>query len=187
MEVMHLSTLLEQKFKELTCGVEFAEHKVATMGSSASMFEDRMPGLNALRTSKTHNNRTEDGIHTDGVIGLGGSRFSLMNECGNGTETKMLLDCRLPSPVSVLDNSSVTESFNSSDTAESNSTGGGKQSSSVQSQEVLGMYSLKKLLPLEGDAELSDSASSTSAGTQRKSMRLLPHLPLILGGQQDVN
>ncbi|KAL2454954.1 hypothetical protein Adt_47542 [Abeliophyllum distichum] len=163
-----LSTLLEQKFKELTCGVEFAERKVATMGSSASMFKDRMPGLNALRTSETHNNRTKDGIHTDGVIGLGGSRFSLMNECGNGTETKMFLDCRLPSPVSVLDNSSVTESFNSSDTAESNSTGGGKQSSSVQSQEVLGMYSLKKLLPLEGDAELSDSASSTSAGTRTK-------------------
>ncbi|CAI9779737.1 unnamed protein product [Fraxinus pennsylvanica] len=161
-----LSTLLEQKFKELTCGVEFSEHKVATVSSSASIFQDPIPGLNSLRTFKVlHDNRTKDGIHMDGVIGLGGSRFSSMNECGNRTETKMLLDCRLPSPVSVLDHSSFTESFASSDTAES-STVGGKQYTSFQAQEVFGMYSLKKLQSLELDAELSDSASSISAGTR---------------------
>ncbi|CAA2997230.1 Hypothetical predicted protein [Olea europaea subsp. europaea] len=161
-----LSTLLEQKFKELTCGVEFPKHKVATMGSSASIFQDPMPGLNTLRTSTvSHDNRTKDGTHTDGVLGLGGPRFSLMNERGDGIETKILLDCRLPSPVSVLDHPSVTESFDSTDTAES-STGGSKQYSSVQDQEVLGMYSLKKLQLLEGDAELSNSVYSTSAGTR---------------------
>ncbi|CAA2984108.1 Hypothetical predicted protein [Olea europaea subsp. europaea] len=163
-----LSTLLEQKFKELTCGVEFSEHKVAPMGSSASIFHDPIPGLNSLRTSKVlHGNRTKKGIHTDSVIGLGGSRFPLMNECGNRTETKMSLDCRLPSPVSVLDHSSVTESFTSSDTVES-STVGDKQYTSFQAQEMLCMYSLKKLQSLEGDAELSDSASSISAGTLAK-------------------
>lgn len=42
----------------------------------------------------------------------------------NGSEAKKLLDCRLPSPESVLEHSRFGESCNSSDTADSISTGG---------------------------------------------------------------
>lgn len=87
---------------------------------------------------------------------------------GNISQDRKLLDCRLPSPVSVLEYSSFADSCSSSDTADSNITGGSKQCSSIQALEMLGSYSLKTYLAVEPDAELSDSASSTSTGTVLK-------------------
>ncbi|KAL3648633.1 hypothetical protein CASFOL_005036 [Castilleja foliolosa] len=69
---------------------------------------------------------------------------------GNPSAEKVLLDFRFPSPVSVLDHLPIAESCNSSDTADSN-TKGGKKCSSVR-------YSVTT----SGEADLSDTASSTS-------------------------
>ncbi|CAA0817553.1 Unknown protein [Striga hermonthica] len=73
---------------------------------------------------------------------------------------RTLLDNRLPSPVSVLDHISITESSNSSEITDSSSTRGGKHCSSIQFQE----------------ADLSDSASSTSKASKTGSVALnSPH------------
>ncbi|KAI3459238.1 hypothetical protein Pfo_015901 [Paulownia fortunei] len=155
-----LSTLLEQKLKELAHKVEFSQQK-----SGITLHDNVVPGQKAIMSSTMPDrNKAKDGMHTDnqGVL----EEMSMSDS--NISQATKLLDCRLPSPVSVLEHSSFADSCNSSDTAESNSTGGSKQGSSTQAQEVLDTYSLKMFLAIEGDAELSDSASSTSAGTVAK-------------------
>ncbi|PIN19235.1 hypothetical protein CDL12_08088 [Handroanthus impetiginosus] len=144
-----LSNLLEQKLKELNHKVELSQQKSGS----------------ALHGTE---NKIDDRNYADNLNGhLGSGYQGLVIETGvQGriiSDQRKLLDCRLPSPVSVLDHSS---SFgeNSSDTVESNSTGGSKQYSSVQFHDVLSRCSMNTFLPFEGDAELSDSASSTSAG-----------------------
>lgn len=49
----------------------------------------------------------------------------------NISHARKLLDCRLPSPVSVLEHSSFADSCNSSDAADSNSTGGKRCASTI--------------------------------------------------------
>ncbi|KAL0433953.1 UNVERIFIED_CONTAM: hypothetical protein Slati_2729600 [Sesamum latifolium] len=154
-----LSTLLEQKLKELAQKVEFSQQKLGMIS------HDSVPGQMAIMSSTTQDaNQTQDGMQTDNQVVL----EDMNTSDSNISQARKLLDCRLPSPVSVLEHSSFADSWNSSDSADSNSTGGGKQCSSVQAQEVLDTYSLKMFLPVEGDAELSDSASSTSIGTVAK-------------------
>ena len=119
-----------------------------------------------------------------------------MDECcssSSNIEARNLLDCRHPSPVSILEASFSTESCNSSDCTESNSIEGNrqhvllfkfklllsmetlilpeflpgsKQCSSVLAQELISSSSLWKFNSAEAaDAELSDSAASTSIAT----------------------
>ncbi|KAL0323414.1 UNVERIFIED_CONTAM: hypothetical protein Sangu_1960700 [Sesamum angustifolium] len=154
-----LSTLLEQKLKELAHKVEFSQQKLGMIS------HDSVPRQMAIMSSTTQEaNKTQDGMQRDNLVVLG----DMSTSDSNISQARKLLDCRLPSPVSVLEHSSFADSWNSSDSADSNSTGGGKQCSSVQAQEVLDTYSLKMFLPTEADAELSDSASSTSIGTVAK-------------------
>ncbi|KAK4433884.1 hypothetical protein Salat_0551100 [Sesamum alatum] len=154
-----LSTLLEQKLKELAHKVEFSQQKLGMIS------HDSLPGHKAIVSSTIQEaNKTHDGMQTDNQVVL----EDMSTSDSSISQARKLLDCRLPSPVSVLEHSTFVESWNSSDSADSNSTGGGKQCSSVQAQEVLDTYSLKMFLPIEGDAELSDSASSTSIGTVAK-------------------
>ncbi|KAI3469318.1 hypothetical protein Pfo_025981 [Paulownia fortunei] len=179
-----LSTFLEHKLKELTHKIEFSQQKSGTVSSmSSNLLEE---------------NKSKDGNYADNLEGQPGSSLyslrddpkgfitgqkcqGLVEEMGmrgrNKSKDRTVLDCRLPSPVSVLEHSSFTESSNSSDTADSNSTGGGKQCSSIQFQDVLSRYSMNTFLPFEGDAELSDSASSTSAGTVAKRRETTLTLP----------
>ncbi|KAG8372907.1 hypothetical protein BUALT_Bualt12G0115900 [Buddleja alternifolia] len=137
-----LSTLLEQKLKELSHTVELSQQKSETALMSSTMTE----GI-----------QNKDAMEIDNQVGP--EEISMSD---NTTyRAGKLLDCRHPSPVSVLEHSSFMGSCNSSD---SNSTKDSKQCSSIQAQEVLDTtYSSKIFLPTEGDIELSDSASSTSA------------------------
>lgn len=154
-----LSTLLEQKLKELADKVEFSQQ------NSGTDLHDMVPGLEAtMSSSMPEACKAKDGMHTMNEVGLEDTSTS----DGNISQDRKLLDCRLPSPVSVLEHSSFADSCSSSDTADSNITGGSKQCSSIQALEVFDLYSLKTYLAVEPDAELSDSASSTSIGTVLK-------------------
>ncbi|KAL3641904.1 hypothetical protein CASFOL_012719 [Castilleja foliolosa] len=129
-----LSSLLEQKLRELAQTVEFSQQK----SGSAELEGDEME------------------IDNPGVL-----------EESSASQASKSLDCRLPSPVSVLELSPFAESCNSSDTADSNSMGDSKQCSSVQAQELLDSFSSKMFLTSEGDIELSDSASSNSTNSKK--------------------
>ncbi|CAA3017334.1 Hypothetical predicted protein [Olea europaea subsp. europaea] len=175
-----LSTLLERKLKELTSVVEFPQHR-AEPPSSTSNSQDLVPCLNDSTASiMLHDGKTKDGSDKPNPVSLRDSSFSAdpqgfkaRNQCEGAeeemdhcrstvSEAKNLLDPWLPSPVSVLEQSSSAESWSSLDTVDSSSTTGSRQCSSVQAQEVRSTYSFKKFVPTEGDTELSDSASSIS-------------------------
>ncbi|XP_057806069.1 uncharacterized protein LOC131021012 isoform X2 [Salvia miltiorrhiza] len=154
-----LNTLLEQKLKELADKVEFSQQK-SVMDSN-----DMVPSLEASTSSSMPEScKAKDGMHTVNAVGLEETSTS----DGNISRARKLLDRRHPSPVSVLEKSSFTDSCTSSETVDSNSSGGSKQLSSIQTMEVLDSYSLKTYLAVEPDAELADSASSTSIGTVPK-------------------
>ncbi|KAJ4969354.1 hypothetical protein NE237_016055 [Protea cynaroides] len=185
-----LSILLEQKLRELTYGIGSSYHnsvKTGSAASSASILEDLVSALNAVSTSPGgYNSGSHIGLCT-GKFGssrdptcsstdtqvlkmnnklLGGEVISKCNSGSSepGTES----DCQHPSPVSVLEPSFSNESCSYSDSGDSESSNGGKQCSSVQAQEVIGLSHPGKFQPVEAEAELSDSASSTSNGTRGK-------------------
>ncbi|KAL0367785.1 UNVERIFIED_CONTAM: hypothetical protein Sradi_3668600 [Sesamum radiatum] len=167
------STELGENYKVFSSGSQSKRALLSLDGSSASKFSfvghnvRGVPGQMAIMSSTTQEaNKPQDGMQTDNQVVLEDMSMS----DSNISQARKVLDCRLPSPVSVLELSSFADSWNSSDSADSKSTEvvGGKQCSSVQAQEVLDTYSLKMFLPIEGDAELSDSASSTSIGTVAK-------------------
>ncbi|KAL6571614.1 hypothetical protein OROHE_003257 [Orobanche hederae] len=150
-----LNTLLEQKLKELAEKVEFSHLK-------SSDLRDVEPDWTAITSS------TVDAMEIDNQDVFEESSMSYSNI----SQASKLLDCRLPSPVSVLELSPFAESWNSSDTTDSNSMGVSKQCSSVQAQELLDTYSSKMFLTVEGDLELSDSASSNSTIAKRRQTTL---------------
>ncbi|KAK6146211.1 hypothetical protein DH2020_020080 [Rehmannia glutinosa] len=163
-----LSTLLEQKLKELTHKVEFSQQK------SGSVVHEMVPGRKATMSSTMlDGNKATYGMNIDNQdvleeISMSDSNIMSMID-SNISHDRKLLDCRLPSPVSVLEHSPFADSCNSSDTADSYSMGGSKQCSSFQVKELLdNTYSSKMFPTIEGDAELSDSASSNSAVTVAK-------------------
>ncbi|KAA8531283.1 hypothetical protein F0562_005992 [Nyssa sinensis] len=185
-----LSILLEQKLMELTRGVESSHYKARTAGSSASTFQDLVPVFKGVRSiPMSHDTRSHDGMHADKSGGQYGPDFSStdpwglvtkyklrrvkeMDACSNNdAEARKLHDCRHPSPISVLDPSFLSECCNSSDSADSNSTEGGKQCSD-QAQEMLGTSSSKKFHVMEADAEFSDSASPISPRTPVTSLSM---------------
>ncbi|KAJ0093196.1 hypothetical protein Patl1_24939 [Pistacia atlantica] len=183
-----LSMLLEQKLRELSYRAESSRHdsfKVGSSSCSASTFPDLVPATNSIGTASKlqgkeyqhmllrdkRGSQYEPDFSSSDPLAFRPKKFQgidEMDECSNHIDGKQLLDCRHPSPVSILEPSFSAESCNSSDTADSTITEGGKQSSSIQAQDVFGLCSLKKFYPLEADIELSDSASSTSTGTMAK-------------------
>ncbi|XP_027119822.1 uncharacterized protein [Coffea arabica] len=176
-----LSTLLEQKLRELTHAVETSRIKAGTGWTSPSIFQDSMPDLDALSSSTSLlDDRSRDAINRDHIVDKCNSGFStdlqgfimkhksqvtdqaMDNNSRNNFDARQFLHHRLPSPVSVLGHSIFTESCNSSDTADSINTGGSKESSSVNAQEVLGISCFKNPHLVDSETELSDSASSMS-------------------------
>ncbi|XP_010318808.1 uncharacterized protein TRM6/7/8A [Solanum lycopersicum] len=174
-----LSTLLDQKLRELSSVVESSRQK--TSNSSSSIFEDLSPSLNGLsKTTMLHVNRNHDDMEVDDLVSpcnpgfsstvplgiTGQHKHQVVEEelSGYGSseyECRKLFGSRFLSPISVLEQSFLTESCNSSDTAESNNTGACKQSSSVQAKEVFGICSWNKFQSMEPEVDLLDSASST--------------------------
>ncbi|XP_059291000.1 uncharacterized protein LOC132044522 [Lycium ferocissimum] len=169
-----LSSLLDQKLRELSYVVESSRQKTGTSSSSSSIFQDLSPAPNGLlKTTGNHDNMEVDdlvsccnpGFSSTGQHRHQGFEEELSSEYGS-TDRKVF-GSRFPSPISVLEHSFLTDSCNSSDTAESNNTGASKQSSSVQAKEVFGIGSRKKFHSMEPDVDLLDSASSTSGKKER--------------------
>ncbi|KAK6803724.1 hypothetical protein RDI58_001508 [Solanum bulbocastanum] len=174
-----LSTLLDQKLRELSSVVESSRQK--TSNSSSSIFQDLSPSLNGLsKTTMLHVNRNHDDMEVDDLVSPCNPGFSstgplgitgqhkhqgieeeLSEYCSSEYECRKVFGSRFLSPISVLEQSFLTESCNSSDTAESNNTGACKQSSSVQAKEVFGICSWNKFHSMEPEVDLLDSASST--------------------------
>ncbi|KAJ6720984.1 hypothetical protein OIU85_024119 [Salix viminalis] len=171
-----LSTLLEQKLSELTKTVESS--------SSLSTFSS---GGTAPRL---HDNKDQSVPCIDRSDNYYDCRFSTdpaalrlkrilqgvdeMDCSSKSNDSRKLLSCRRPSPVSVLEHSFSTESSSSLDSTDSCITEGSRHCSSIQVQEVHGLSSSKKFHSLDADTELSDSASSSSTGTaDRKHANML--------------
>ncbi|KAJ6312370.1 hypothetical protein OIU77_013997 [Salix suchowensis] len=170
-----LSTLLEQKLSELTKTVESS--------SSLSTFSS---GGTAPRL---HDNKDQSVPCIDRSDNYYDCRFSTdpaalrlkrilqgvdeMDCSSKSNDSRQLLNCRRPSPVSVLEHSFSNES-SSLDSMDSCITEGSRHCSSIQVQEVHSLSSSKKFHFLDVDMELSDSASSSSAGTvDRKHANML--------------
>ncbi|KZV22325.1 hypothetical protein F511_05279 [Dorcoceras hygrometricum] len=170
-----LSALLEQKLKELTHAVEFSNLK------TRAVLHDSVLSPNTEPTAQQEN--TKGGVHPDNIFSGActsfcpadsqnftttsqkyqeGTKEETIEHCNSTSQSKISIDRRLPSPVSVLEHHSFLESCNSSDTASSNFSCK-KNSSSIYAQGLPGTYTLGTLLTIEGDAELSDSASSSTA------------------------
>ncbi|KAG5237068.1 DUF4378 domain-containing protein/VARLMGL domain-containing protein [Salix suchowensis] len=143
-----LSTLLEQKLSELTKTVESS--------SSLSTFSS---GGTAPRL---HDNKDQSVPCIDRSDNYYDCRFSTDPAALRLKRIlQQLLNCRRPSPVSVLEHSFSNESRS-------------RHCSSIQVQEVHSLSSSKKFHFLDVDMELSDSASSSSAGTvDRKHANML--------------
>ncbi|KAJ6772166.1 hypothetical protein OIU74_018407 [Salix koriyanagi] len=170
-----LSTLLEQKLSELTKTVESS--------SSLSTFSS---GGTAPRL---HDNKDQSVPCIDRSDNYYDCRFSTdpaalrlkrilqgvdeMDCSSKSNDSRQLLNCRRPSPVSVLEHSFSNES-SSLDSTDSCITEGSRHCSSIQVQEVHSLSSSKKFHFLDVDMELSDSASSSSTGTvDRKHANML--------------
>ncbi|XP_057785596.1 uncharacterized protein LOC131003137 [Salvia miltiorrhiza] len=153
-----LTTFLELQLKELAHKVEFSHQKSTPVSlKSSSMLGDH---------------KTRNGDYSFDPLGQPRSslhtlrHFEAISGQKSISEDTTFLNHRLPSPVSVLEHSFFPESCNSSDSAGSNRcTEGGNKSLSLQSEDSLSRHSTNTFLSCEVDFDLSDSASSTSAGT----------------------
>ncbi|CAI8590206.1 unnamed protein product [Vicia faba] len=170
-----LGILLEQKLRELTSGVENSSSsdvsKVRQLSNSAPMSIDQVTNFNIVNLNpRLQLKKDQDMSFSDS---LSSSRnhpeSSLKQHKSWGDEMEPLSsNCRQPSPVSVLEPSFSIESCESSMSMDVTSTEGSKMFSSIQAQEIHGFNFSRKFYPTESDAELSDSASSTSTRTMIK-------------------
>ncbi|KDP27882.1 hypothetical protein JCGZ_18962 [Jatropha curcas] len=194
-----LSTLLEQKLRELTNSVESSSRNTIKTGSaltSSSFLQDLAPTLNTSSTPRLHDNKDQNMLLVDNLDSRSSDVFSTdpgafrfkhmfqdvdeMEECSTKSiDSRKQIDCRRPSPISVLEPSFSTESCSSLDSTDCSSSEGIKQCSSIQAQEIPGLISSKKFHYIDADTDLSDSASSTSTGTAAgKSANALPMMDL---------
>ncbi|TKY72535.1 hypothetical protein E2542_SST01276 [Spatholobus suberectus] len=173
-----LGILLEQKLRELT-RLETTCHdssKVRQPAITAPKSDDQATGLNVVNLNpRLEQKKDQDVLFTDKLSSYdsdisftGPSELSLKHNSWIDEMEAHLLNCRHPSPISVLEPSFSVESCESSLSTDFTSTEGSKLCSSVQTQEVHGLNFSRKFYPCESDTELSDSASSTSAGNTMK-------------------
>ncbi|KAF7813554.1 hypothetical protein G2W53_034530 [Senna tora] len=180
-----LGILLEQKLRELTQGVETSREdsfKVKVPSCIASNSKDLMSSLNFVElVPRLQQNKEQELLFKDKLCGRHDSDtftdlpaltskqksrilgVDEIEECRSNHVEALMFSSRHPSPVSVLEPSFSTESCDSSiSTDATNSTEGSKLCSSAQGQDVLGLTFSRKFCTTEADAELSDSASSTT-------------------------
>ncbi|XP_061344805.1 uncharacterized protein LOC133290693 [Gastrolobium bilobum] len=174
-----LGILLEQKLRELTRGIETSSDdisKVRQPSITLPMSNDQVTNLNLGNLNPNLQPKKDgDMLFTGKLSSSHDSDFStglpelpLKHNSWVDEMEPQLFNCRHPSPISVLDPSVSIESCDSSMSTDVTSTEGSKLCSSVQTQEVHGLNFSRKFYPTESDAELSDSASSTSDGTMVK-------------------
>ncbi|XP_021730267.1 uncharacterized protein LOC110697222 [Chenopodium quinoa] len=184
-----LSKLLEQKLKELTSNFENSHSTIVKTGTAAE--STVVPGSAESATGKAREKMSQqEPLDTDSHIYPGlfdydeaeqfTRKFSFQageameKYSRDKVEAKKWNDCHSPSPVSILEPSILTESCCSSESMASSITEESKQQcSSVQAQQEIGLNSLQKSQAREADADVSDSASSTSSQitTEKYSMK----------------
>ncbi|KAK7246326.1 hypothetical protein RIF29_41190 [Crotalaria pallida] len=173
-----LGMLLEQKLRELTNAVETSCHDVSRVGkpsSTAPKSNDPYTKLN-LGNPRLQQKKDQDVLfadklsrsHDSGISFTGLPDFSSKHGTWVDEMDPRLFNGRQPSPISVLEPSFSIESCESSMSTDVTSTEGSKLCSSVQAQEVHGLKFSNKFYHAESDAELSDSASSTSTVSMMK-------------------
>ncbi|XP_077218887.1 serine-rich adhesin for platelets-like protein [Tasmannia lanceolata] len=177
-----LSYLLEQKLKELTSGVESpcsSSVKAGTINSSAYVLHDLVAALNSVSAMPREFDKTpQPGPQTEKLVFGSDSGFSSTNaetlkmnlklqgvggiaDCSSSCDARKQLECQHPSPVSILEPSSSSESCNSSESWDN----GSKLCPSVEAQNFVGLNCPKKISSVEAEMELSDSASSAFTRT----------------------
>ncbi|KAL9225143.1 hypothetical protein vseg_001099 [Gypsophila vaccaria] len=156
-----LSVLLEQKLKELA----------SNLGNPHSFVNTSTPGSVESSTGKGRENgmsrQIDSGLSSEFQSVRRTFNFQAgeaLEDYSNNTETKQW-NPHLPSPVSILEPSMLTESCYSSESLASGSTEESKPCSSVLAQEIASLSSIQKFCPTEIDMDTSDSASSTTCLT----------------------
>ncbi|XXG84388.1 hypothetical protein AAC387_Pa10g1913 [Persea americana] len=181
-----LSILLEKKLRELTFGMEssscFNPSKTeihATSTPTVQNFASALTTMSAIprESSKApllghEKDEVVDGFNS-GCSLINGRVFEVnhkfqgveaMAECSsNSNDARKELDCQHPSPISIFEASFSNGSCNSSESWEG--TNGNKMCPSGQAQNLYGLLHPMKILSVEAETELSDSASSTFTGT----------------------
>ncbi|KAJ6726492.1 PHOSPHATIDYLINOSITOL N-ACETYLGLUCOSAMINYLTRANSFERASE SUBUNIT P DOWN SYNDROME CRITICAL REGION PROTEIN 5 -RELATED [Salix purpurea] len=187
-----LSSLLEQKLRELTKGVE-SSSSISTFssgGTAPRLHDNKDQSASCTDKSDSCYDSPSPLFSTDPAALRLKHIFQGVDEmdCSSkSNDARQLLDCRRPSPVSVLEHSFSTESSNSLDSMDSCSTEGSKHCSSIQTQGVLGLSSTKRVHFVDADMDLSDSGSSTSTGTvARKHANMLAVTGLVRSKKWEV-
>lgn len=166
-----LGLLLEKKLKELTSNFETFDHNLNERGvgsAESGTWKDRgkkakeemqVNDLNSEIYSTLFSNEPEQLRRKNHFQAV----EAIAECCSVKAENKQWNDCHLPSPVSILEPSILTESWNSSESTPSSSTEESNQCSSIKAMEVLALSSLKKHNTMETETDTSDSASSTAS------------------------
>ncbi|GFZ11515.1 hypothetical protein Acr_22g0009130 [Actinidia rufa] len=135
-------------------------YRAVMAGDSASFVQDRTPTSKVVPgIAMPDNKKSQDVTHMD----ILGDHYSPGFSSTESMEFTSKL--KLQYNISVLEPPSLSESCNSSESFDSNSTDGSKMCSSFQAQELVSTSSSNKFHLAQTDAELSDSASSTSSRT----------------------
>ncbi|XP_068334040.1 uncharacterized protein [Pyrus communis] len=187
-----LSALLEQKLRELSYGSKSSSHESAKVRSaSAASNLDVKPNFNSVSSMQRLNERSDQHLLVTEKLGdryeadtppafTLKQKFQGVDKAdeysSSPIEAGQMQSLRHPSPVSVLEPSFSTESYDSSISTDSNSTEVSRLCSSIQAQEVNVFSSSKKFHSVEVNTELSDSASSTSIGTVARNHTATVHI-----------
>lgn len=179
-----LSVLLQQKLQELTLRVDSSHDNLVREGTCASLassLQDSVPNV-ASSKSREQNKRFQFGLHRNKFDSIHDYEYSSVDDlpqnvnqqsqfqvsegmeehssCSINSATGEELDCLHPRPASSFEHSFGSESFSDN----SQSTSGSTKCSLEQAQESFNWHSTKESLPVGGEVELCDSASSMPTG-----------------------
>ncbi|XP_059440086.1 uncharacterized protein LOC132172581 isoform X2 [Corylus avellana] len=179
-----LSVLLQQKLQELTLRVDSSHDNLVREGTCASLassLQDSVPNLVSSK-SREQSKRFQFGLHRNKFDSIQDYDYSSVDDlpqnvnqqrqfqvsegmkehssCSIDSATVEELDCLHPRPASSFEHSFGGESFSDN----SQSTSGSTKCSLEQAQESFSWHSTKESLPVGGEVELSDSASSMPTG-----------------------
>ncbi|KAI3687667.1 hypothetical protein L1987_81367 [Smallanthus sonchifolius] len=150
-----LNTLLEQKLRELTGHPESVSQD-SLLATETEVTDDSSYGFSSYKHDQDQDRITRN----DSSYGF--SSTDPQEPMFSDYEYRKYLFGKQPSPNSVLEPSFMTESCNSSYTADSCK----QDSTSVQARELIAASFSSYLSPMDVDTELSDSASSITPVTK---------------------
>ncbi|CAA2957194.1 Hypothetical predicted protein [Olea europaea subsp. europaea] len=176
-----LSVILEHKLKELTSRVEMSQQELleaSSFSSIANSYQNTGPTIKLVNPTEkddlnegkweSQNNFDSpfvDKLWLKEVKEHQGLLDKQEYSNNNNTEHESYLNISRSSPASSLEPSISGASCDSLDGDRTFTNDGGMRCFSVESDEVTDWSSARKPHPIEGDLELSDTASSLSVGT----------------------